>query len=210
VASTADAERIRGACRRVPVIVYPNALPWIDRPARADDNAIIFTGNMEYAPNANGAAWFAQTVWPRLRGACPELVWRIAGKGADRLRGLALSDARVEFIASFEDAVAEIARARAAVVPILAGSGTRFKILEAWAAATPVVSTALGAEGLSAEHGKNILIAGSPAEMQETIVGLLASQCQRQTIGGGGRALYEERFTWTQAWRALGGMHLEC
>ena len=58
-----------------------------------------------------------------------------------------------------DDAVAELARCRVAVVPLLAGSGTRLKILEAWAAGLPVVSTTIGAEGLPARDGEHLLIA---------------------------------------------------
>ncbi len=206
VTSSADAERVRNVASAPAVVVYPNALPWVERPERTDDNAIILTGNMEYAPNANAVHWFAREIWPALRDLCGGLVWRIAGKHADRLKNIASGDGRIELIAHMEDPVAELARAQVAVVPLLAGSGTRFKILEAWAAATPVVSTNIGAEGLSAEHGKNILIADSAAEMQETIVTLLASQIRRREIGGAGRALFEERYTWPEAWKALSGV----
>ncbi len=206
VASSADADRIRDAAPRVRTVVYPNALPRMERPARTDDNAIIFTGNMEYAPNANAVAWFARDIWPELRRSCPGLVWRIAGKHADRLRSIVSGDGRIELIPRMEDPGAELARARVAVVPLLAGSGTRFKILEAWAAGTPVISTAIGAEGLAAEHGKNILIADSAGKMRETIVSLLASEIRRSEIGDAGRALYEERYIWPAAWQALAGV----
>ena len=206
VTSSADADRVRNVAPGARVVVYPNALPWVERPHRTDDHAIIFTGNMEYAPNANAVHWFAREIWPALRDVCTGLVWRIAGKRAELLKSLASGDARIELIAHMEDPVAELARAQVAVVPLLAGSGTRFKILEAWAAATPVVSTSLGAEGLAAEHGKNILIADSAARMQETIVSLLASEIRRREIGEAGRALFEERYTWTEAWKALSGV----
>jgi glycosyltransferase involved in cell wall biosynthesis len=106
-------------------------------------------------------------------------------------------------IGPVEDAIAEIARAKVAVVPVFAGSGTRFKIIEAWAAGTPVVSTTIGAEGLGAEHERNILIADSSRDMRETIAALLRSDQIRATVGAAGRELYQERFTWESAWRAL-------
>ena len=96
-----------------------------------------------------------------------------------------------------------LARARAAVVPILAGSGTRFKILEAWAAGIPVVSTTVGAEGLPARHGENVLIADTGPAFAETVSRLLASAALRSRLGAAGRRLLEQEFTWETAWTKL-------
>ncbi len=203
VPSAADACEIQAAAGGVPVTVYPNALPWNDAPARSEEDAIIFTGNLDYAPNVTAVCWFFRHVWPWLRGWRPGLVWRIAGKNPQGIRRYIQSDHRIELIGPVENAIAEIARAKVAVVPVFAGSGTRFKIIEAWAAGTPVVSTTIGAEGLGAEHRRNILIADSSREMKETITGLLGSDELRATVGAGGRETYQARFTWEAAWRVL-------
>jgi glycosyltransferase involved in cell wall biosynthesis len=106
-------------------------------------------------------------------------------------------------IGPVENAITEIARAQVAVVPVFAGSGTRFKIIEAWAAGTPVVSTTIGAEGLGAENRRNIVIADSAKDMKEKIAALLDSAQLRAELGAGGRRMYDERFTWQAAWRSL-------
>jgi polysaccharide biosynthesis protein PslH len=203
VPSEEDARQIAAAAGSVPVIVYPNALPWIDLPVRGEEDAIIFTGNLEYAPNVTAICWFFREVWPWLRQQRPGLVWRIVGKAPRGIQRYIKGDHRVELIGPVGDAIAVIARAKVAVVPLLAGSGTRIKIIEAWAAGTPVVSTAIGAEGLGAEHERNILIANSPQEMRESIAGLLRSDQLRATVGAAGRELYQERFTWAAAWCVL-------
>jgi glycosyltransferase involved in cell wall biosynthesis len=89
------------------------------------------------------------------------------------------------------------------VVPLLSGSGTRFKILEAWAAGRAVVSTSLGAEGLGARSGEHLLIADQPDSMARIIADLHGDAAQRARLGSAGRRLYEQRFTWPAAWRAL-------
>jgi glycosyltransferase involved in cell wall biosynthesis len=201
--SEADLSEVKTAAAGVPMTVYPNALPWIDPPARSEQDAIIFTGNLEYAPNVTAICWFFRHVWPWLRRWHPGLVWRIVGRNPRGIRRYLESDRRIELIGPVENAMAEIARAKVAVVPVFAGSGTRVKIIEAWAAGTPVVSTTIGAEGLGAEHERNILIADSSGDMRETIATLLRSDQLRATVGAAGRALYQERFTWAAAWRAL-------
>jgi len=92
------------------------------------------------------------------------------------------------------------------VVPLLSGSGTRFKILEAWAAARAVVSTTLGAEGLGARPGRHLLIADDPAKFAEAIDRLIADADLRENLGEAGRALYLDQYTWPAAWRKLEGL----
>jgi glycosyltransferase involved in cell wall biosynthesis len=90
-----------------------------------------------------------------------------------------------------------------AVVPVLAGSGTRVKILEAWAARTPVVSTRLGAQGLECRDREHLLLADDPESFTAAVSELLALPDDRARIGAAGRRLYEERYTWQAAWKAL-------
>jgi glycosyltransferase involved in cell wall biosynthesis len=90
-----------------------------------------------------------------------------------------------------------------AVVPILAGSGTRLKILEAWGAALAVVSTRLGAEGLVAEDGRHLLLADGGEPFARAVSRLLHDADLRRELGCAGRALLENRFTWEKAWQHL-------
>ena len=101
------------------------------------------------------------------------------------------------------DAVSEIARSRVAVVPLLTGSGTRLKILEAWAAGVPVVSTTIGVEGLPVQDGETALLADSSEAFARAVTRLLTCLELRQKIGGAGRRLLEKEFTWESAWKML-------
>ena len=112
-------------------------------------------------------------------------------------------DPRIQATGPVDDAVRELAKSRAAVVPVLAGSGTRFKILEAWAAGIPVVSSTVGAEGLPARDGENILIADTGPAFAEAVSRLLASPALRERIGMAGRRSQVREFTWDRAWEKL-------
>src|SRR5262249_18701852 len=112
-------------------------------------------------------------------------------------------DPRIELSGAVPDAIAELARARVAVVPILIGSSTRVKILEAWAAGRAVVSTRIGAEGLAARDGHNVLLADGPEPFGDAVSALLESVDLRGKIGRAGRATFEALYTWEAAWRQL-------
>jgi len=77
------------------------------------------------------------------------------------------------------------------------------KIIEAWAAGTAVVSTSLGAEGLPAREGENILIADDPESFIRAVSRLLESATERGRIGRAGRDQYERELTWSVAWEML-------
>jgi glycosyltransferase involved in cell wall biosynthesis len=198
-----DAARARSIAPASRVAVYPNAIPLGPAPPRTDDEAIVFSGNMEYHPNRSAVRWFGSQVWPQLRGEFPNLVWRLVGKNAEGVRQLASGDPRIQVLGAVDDAVRELARSRIVVVPLLAGSGTRFKILEAWAAGLPVVSTSIGAEGLGARHGEHLLVADGVPAFTDAVRRLLACSALRSTLGLAGRLLLKKEFTWEKAWRNL-------
>jgi len=163
----------------------------------------VFSGNMEYHPNRSAVRFFAREVWPRLREQWPRLVWRLVGKNPGAVTEYVAGDPRIEVVGPVEDAVSELARSRVAVAPLLAGSGTRLKILEAWAAGVPVVSTTLGAEGLGARDGEHLLLADGAADFTLAVSRLLACTNTRASLAIGGRLLLEKEFTWAAAWRRL-------
>jgi glycosyltransferase involved in cell wall biosynthesis len=202
-ASESDAERARAIAPGARVTVYPNALPATPLPPRGNEDAIVFSGNMEYHPNISAVRFFRREVWPLLRERWPGLVWRLIGKNPEAVRRFTSGDARIEVEGQVEDAIRELARAKVAVVPVLAGSGTRLKILEAWAAGLPVVSTTLGAEGLGARDGESLLLADGGPAFAEAVSRLLAREDLRQSLGAAGRLLLEQEFTWETAWKKL-------
>ena len=147
--------------------------------------------------------FFRREVWPRLRERWPGLVWRLVGKNPEAVPRSPRGDPRIEVVGPVEDAVAELARSRVAVVPLLSGSGTRLKILEAWAAGLPVVSTTLGAEGLPVRDGENVLLADGAESFAAAVTRLLACTSIRGKLGDAGRLLLEKEFTWETAWKKL-------
>jgi glycosyltransferase involved in cell wall biosynthesis len=185
------------------VTVYRNALPWTPLPPRVEEDAIVFSGNMEYHPNISAVRFFRGEVWPGLRERWPGLVWRLVGKNAWAVRRYTSGDPRIEVKGEVDDAIGELARAKVAVVPLLAGSGTRLKILEAWAAGVPVVSTSLGAEGLPVRDGEHLLLADGAAAFADAVSRLLACTELRERLGSAGRLLMEKEFTWETAWKNL-------
>jgi glycosyltransferase involved in cell wall biosynthesis len=202
-ASDEDAVQVRRIAPDCRVLVYPNALPRQEKPVCPEEDAIVFSGNLEYHPNVQAVRHFRKRIWPLLRARWPGLVWRLVGKNPDAVRRLVAGDPRIELLGPVPNAVEALAAAKVAVVPLLAGSGTRIKILEAWAAGRAVVSTSLGAEGLRATGGEHLLIADSPSQFAEAVSRALQDEKLRRSLGAAGRALLDAEFTWDAAWAKL-------
>jgi glycosyltransferase involved in cell wall biosynthesis len=201
--SAIDAALVREIVPGAGVSVYPNALPYVAPPPRAERLEIVFSGNLEYPPNIQAVLFFNDKVWPALQSRWPQLRWKILSRNPAAIQSLAARDPRIVLTGFVDDAISVLAQSQVAIVPVLAGSGTRIKILEAWAARTPVVSTTLGAEGLQCRNGEHLLLADRPETFATAVSELLALPDDRARIGAAGRRLYEERYTWQAAWKAL-------
>ncbi len=203
-ASEPDRARIR---RLNPQItVFPNAIPCRPIPQVQQEEVVALSGNFDYHPNQIAVAWFAKHVWPQLAAAHPNLRWRLIGMNPDSIRPLIRALPRVECTGPVEDAVRELARAQVVIVPLFSGSGTRLKIVEAWAAARAVVSTPLGAEGLPAGN----LLTATPEHFASALESVLKQPVLRDDLAQRGRACYEQSFTWEAAWRTLGVSSVTC
>ncbi|MEO8131988.1 MAG: glycosyltransferase family 4 protein, partial [Bryobacteraceae bacterium] len=203
VSSPDDASALGGFTNGAKVSVCPNTIPLVALPNREKANEIVFSGNLEYHPNISAVSHFHRNIWPLVRDKWPSLAWRLMGKNHEALKRRLAPDARIHVTGPVHDAVTELASARLAVVPLLSGSGTRIKIIEAWAAGLPVVSTPLGAEGLPCRDGEHLLIAHTPAQFAEAISAVLSSDELSGRLARKGRDLYERELTWDSAWRAL-------
>ena len=201
VTSEADAERVRQIAPDCRPIVFPNTIPAVPLQGRTKRREIVFSGNLEYEPNRQAVKYFRQEIWPLLRSF--DVTWRLIGRNPTGVGQFVKGDPRIELSGPVEDAIAEIASAQVAVVPLRSGSGTRIKIIEAWAAGTPVVSTSIGAEGLPYRAGEHLLIADHPKSFAEAVIQVLESEQIATALTRAGRALYERELTWESAWRAL-------
>jgi glycosyltransferase involved in cell wall biosynthesis len=159
---------------------------------------ILFFGQYDYQPNAQGIARFLGEGWPIVAAARPAARLRLAGKGmGDALRRLVERSERVEALGFVEDLAAELAASRLVVVPIWSGGGTRLKVLESLAAARPVVGTPLGVEGIGFEAGRHGAVADTAAGLGRAAVELLENHRLAMALADEGHRLADQ-FRWTR------------
>jgi glycosyltransferase involved in cell wall biosynthesis len=147
---------------------------------------------MDYQPNRQAVAWLTSDVLPLLSDAR----LRVVGAGA------VPAHPRVEAAGFVPDVTTEWRRAAALVVPLRAGGGTRLKVLEALAHGLPVVSTAVGVEGLGAVAGEHYLAAETAGDFAEHVASLRDDDALRDRLSERGREL-AEGFSWDACLRPL-------
>jgi glycosyltransferase involved in cell wall biosynthesis len=181
------------------VVVVPNGVDVESirpGPEPPGGDLVLFPGDLGYAPNVIGARWIADEIAPALRrrGERHRLV--VAGRNASaELRGH-MAAAEVEVRSPVADMGEMLAEASVVLVPLLSGGGTRLKILEAFGAGRPVVSTTVGAEGIEAEPGRHLLIADTAEGLADAVVSLLRDPARRRALADEARRLAEERYGW--------------
>jgi len=107
----------------------------------------------------------------------------IIGRGnLKKLDRLCRIDEQIRLIGYVPALAPHLNRIAVMIVPLWHGSGTRIKILEAWAQGIPVVSTSRGAEGLEGTHMEHIWIADSAADFATAVVYLLSDQATRDRL----------------------------
>jgi len=157
---------------------------------------LVFVGLLGYRPNADAVTHFVRDILPSIRAKVPDVHLQVIGDGAtaDLLR---LAGPGVEFTGRVPDVRPFVTAAAVVVVPLRIGSGTRLKILEALALGRPVVTTAIGAEGLDVVDGEHVLIADEPSAFAAAVVRVLGDEGLAASLGQRGRALVEQSYDWS-------------
>lgn len=172
-------------------------------------SAVLFVGSMDYYANIDAVVWFAHEIWPAVRQQRPDLRFVIAGRSpGSKVRELA-SLPGVTVTGTVDDVRPYYRDAAVSVVPILAGSGSRLKILESMAAGVPVLSTTLGAEGIDAQDGVSIRIADTPEAFATALLRLYVNRTERTQLKEGGLKLVREQYDWQSLGETLAGLYRE-
>jgi glycosyltransferase involved in cell wall biosynthesis len=150
---------------------------------------IVFSGLMSHPPNADAAVYFARKVLPLVRARVPDAeFWIVGREPTDAVKALNVL-AGVRVTGGVPDIRPYLAGASVIVVPLTYGSGSRQKILEAWAVERCVVSTSIGAEGLHYEDGVHLAVADNADQMAATVVRALQDLEFRNTLRHAGRQI---------------------
>jgi GT2 family glycosyltransferase/glycosyltransferase involved in cell wall biosynthesis len=144
---------------------------------RTASNELLFVGSFRHAPNVDALRHFVRDILPLVHRSRPDARLVVVGNGAPAEVLALAKDPRIELRGFVEDLQPLYQRCAAFIAPIRVGAGIRVKLLEAFAAGAPAVSTTLGAEGIGAVHGREVFIADEPRDFAAAVLRLLGDPC---------------------------------
>ncbi|MDQ2805158.1 MAG: TIGR03087 family PEP-CTERM/XrtA system glycosyltransferase [Pseudomonadota bacterium] len=162
---------------------------------------IAFTGNMDYWPNADAVAWFAQEVFPAVRQALPGAEFYIVGADpTSEVRRLAELPG-VQVTGRVPDVRPYVAHAAVIVAPLRIARGIQNKVMEGMAMGRPVIATPQAFAGIRAAPGKDLLLADAPGLFANHVLSVLRGE--HPGLGTAGRRAMEQGHTWDASLRRL-------
>lgn len=169
---------------------------------------LVFVGDLAYGPNQDAALRFVREVLPLVRREEPAARFLAVGKNPPaELEALGRARDDVVVTGFVDDVRAWVHGAGVYVVPIRYGSGTRLKVLEAFALGMPTVSTQLGAEGIATHEGQDILLRDEPERMARAIVELLRDPEFAARLATNARANVEQNYDWPALGERMADVH---
>lgn len=197
--SADDAAVVNQLNPRIPVTVIGNGVDmdhFVPREEVAGPPTLLYTGTMHYYPNIDAVHFFFKEIHPHLVRLVPDVRILIVGHEPppDILEWKRLPG--VEITGSVPDIRPYLERCTATIVPLRLGGGTRLKIMESIAAARPVVSTSVGAEGVGMRDREHLLIADDPEKFAECAAELLRDPALRQQLTSRAQPFVAGRFSW--------------
>lgn len=199
--SQQDAVAIQQDAPGIPILVIPNGADLTvfvpsGRP-RSKAPTLLYVGSMHYYPNIDAVQFFLEDIYGLVRQEVPDVHVQIVGHAPTPAIQQFGQLPSVEVTGSVPDVRPYYEQAAVFLVPLRLGGGTRLKIVEAMAMGLPVVSTAVGAEGLDIHPGQDILIADDAPSFAQSVTKLLSDSDLRDSISKGGRLL-ARRYDWRE------------
>lgn len=190
----------------IPIAVDTRQLP----PVTLDPAAmnIVTLGTLTYPPNADGIRWFLREVFPLIHRQQPQTTLTIIGKKppADFYTLAEPYGIAVTITGYVPDLTAYLERAAVMVVPVLAGSGMRVRILEAFSRGVPVVTTTIGLEGIHAGSAE-VCVEDEPQPFANAVLTLIADPDLRIRMAQHARQLAETKYDWQVVLRAMDAVY---
>ncbi len=152
-------------------------------PRSVDDWAVMFSGQMSYGPNEDGARFLLNEILPFVHRRLPGVkCWFVGANPPGWLVARGRGDPSVEVTGRVETMVPYLRKAAVFLCPLRVGTGIRIKLLEAMAAECPIVTTSVGYRGIEAVPGRHIIVADTAQDFAEAVIALLSSPEQAQAL----------------------------
>lgn len=200
--SETDKEILKSVIPKLDITVIPNGVDTsfytpVDTPLKP---RLTFTAGPKHYANTDAAQYFIKDMWPLIKQKSPDVELYLLGnypveEEGDRDLSKKIKDPGIIWTGLIED-IRPLLAGSIFIAPIRIASGTRLKILEAMSMGCAIISTTIGAEGILARQGEEILIVDTPSDFVKSVLELFKNPARRKEIGEKARALVQKKYDW--------------
>lgn len=200
-------EKINKRTRIVSNGVSLSQFPFVKK-SESGQKRLLFIGDFKWVQNRDAASWILKEIWPQIKKREDLVLW-IVGKHIPK-NILSYAGGRIIIDENAPDETAQIfEEAYLLLAPIRVGGGTSYKILEAMASGTPVITTSLGLEGIEAKEGEDILVADTPEATAASVKELVTDSKRYEDVAKNARARIEKTYSWDSIGKTLEDVYKE-
>ncbi|MHA1629822.1 MAG: glycosyltransferase [Candidatus Heimdallarchaeota archaeon] len=200
VVSEVDKKILQRNCPEGSFEVIENGVA-VDRfkpaPNRIEPKTLLWVGGFDHHPNKQGIYWFLDNVYPLIKKKVPKITLYLIGGGVtNKLKRFASADSSIKILGYVDDPIPYLQNATVFIAPILSGSGTRLKLLEAMAVGKAIVTTNIGCEGIEGINKKHYMVSDTPNEFAENVIKIINDRGVWKYLGNNARRLVLEKYDW--------------
>lgn len=194
-----DAEMLRRMAPQAEIVVAPMSAKFIahHEGERIQGRCLFVGSNIDH--NAHGMAWFLRDVWPRVVEQEPQATLHVCGTVCESLQAFAAPNVRL--LGRVDDLNAEYGAAEVCVIPLIAGSGLKIKLIEALSHGRACVATSVGVQGVQELTDRAVLVADAPEAFAERVISLLQHSEKRTFMEEEARKYVDEHLTPEKAYQ---------
>ena len=159
---------------------------------------ILSVGTFNWLPNVEAVKILVQEIWPKVKSRIPRVkLWIVGNAPTQEIVEYQKKDNAITITGGIPDIRDAFTGAHVLVAPVFSGKGTRYKVLEAMAAGTPIVASNIAVEGLGVRHGKEVMIGKTVEELADLTVQVLQDKKLQETLAKNGKEFVQTQYDWS-------------
>lgn len=184
--------------RNIPIFTY-EPLDETCEPVLEGRKNLLFVGGFGHPPNIDAVLWFAKDIFPRIQEVYTDITWNIVGANpTDEIKSIANDHIHLLGFVSDERLKELYRECRLVVVPLRYGAGVKGKVVESVYNQCPIITTPIGAEGLSLEEDA-FVVAEADDSFADSVIALYRDDDELLRLMSNSRHFINHHFTKNQA-----------
>ncbi len=186
--------------KKIEVVANGVDTKWFEevKKTKHENPTLLSVGTFKWLPNVEAVEFLVKKVWPLVKKELPNAkLWIVGNAPTENVYLYEKRDPSIKVIGRIPDIRDAFSGADVLMAPVFSGKGTRYKVLEAMASETPIVSTSTAVEGLNVKNGVHVMIDNTEQGMATLAIELLNNPEKRKNMAQYGKKFVRNNYDWS-------------